>query len=160
MLALYVDGEEVLCRKHSFPGMPPIGLQNVADLVRQLVADGYSTESAGVALWEGIAQPRLLVMQAAGEAIGDVAAWSLAAGILIEAAATAAPARDSHAPCPRLSPPRPLRVVTPAPREVGAYADTRWRRYSRAFRRRNPFCRFCDQRGSFLLDGGRPGKRS
>jgi hypothetical protein len=47
----------------------------------------------------------------------------------------------------RLSPPRPLRVVTPAPREVGAYADTRWRRYSRAFRRRNPFCRFCDQRG-------------
>jgi hypothetical protein len=98
MLALYVDGEEVLCRKHSFPGMPPIGLQNVADLVRQLVADGYSTESAGVALWEGIAQPRLLVMQAAGEAIGDVAAWSLAAGILIEAAATAAPAETE--PCP------------------------------------------------------------
>ena len=64
----------------------------------------------------------------------------------------------------RLGPPRPPRVVT-VPRDAQAYANSRWRRHSAAFRRRNPFCQFCSQRGRLrftavadhavpLVDGG------
>ena len=44
---------------------------------------------------------------------------------------------------------RPTRNIRPPKNERGL--DSRWERMSIAFRRQNPFCRFCEQRGRDTL---------